>query len=292
MALPMLLSAVFASPPAAQAADPAPPSPASTAPAAAKTIAPADDISTPARGAKKPTPASAVKAEPSDAKDRLLWDHWYTVTVGKDTRYEYYNDRAELKKGRVVFQNHAWKKEDDFINEEQLGAFAKDDAQLTPLFFNFHSTYRSVETHIDGNITDQSGGGRMLSVRVRKGTTESAPIKKMVSPKTFFSSHFPVWLGKNLATLKPGQLHSIQTILEDNLEAEFTTVHGQVRIEPADEIARKTGSTKLMVNYNDVRSYWWVGKNGAPERIELPHQKTVVQRVTQEAAQKFLASGD
>jgi hypothetical protein len=215
--------------------------------------------------------------------DHVLWDHWYTVTVGKADHYEYYNDHAEMKKGRVIFQNHAWKKEENFINEEQVGSFAENSPELPPLFFNFHSTYRSTETSIDGNVKD-----RQLTVRVRKGETEMPLIKKGVAPKAFLSELFPVWLGYHLASFKVGQVQGFQTIIEDNLEAGFGPVSGQVRVEPADEFAKRTHTTKLLVDYQGIKSNWWVEEVGAPLRIEMPLQKIVVERVTREKAQAFL----
>lgn len=252
---------------------------------ASKSVAPADDISAPPRRA---IPANKVAPSKPTVREGLLWDNWYTVTVNKVVHYEYYNDRVEIKKGRVIYQNRAWKQEEDFINEEQLGAFANNDSTLTPLFFNFHSTYRSVETHIDGTVADQPGGGRVLSVRVRKGSNELPLIKKTVPPKTFFSLHFPVWLGRNLSSFKAGQVYPFQTVLEDNLESEFMTVPGQVRVEPADTIATQTRTTKITINYHEMKSIWWVESSGAPVRIEMPLQKTLVQRVPKESAIKFL----
>jgi len=269
--------------------------PSTTAAGTSKTVtaAPADDINTPARSsaAKSATPstngASALTRSGNNSsaggKDRLLWDYWYTVSVNKVLHYEYYNDHVELKKDRLVFLNHAWKQEEDYINEEQLGVFAQNDVDLSPLFFNFHSTYRSIETSIDGNVKD----GKELTVRVRKGNTELPAIKKMVPHKTFFSELFPIWLGNRLSTFKTGQVYSFLTILEDNLESEFQTIDGQVRIEQPDDFAIKTHTVKLTVNYREMKSLWWVEASGAPMRIEMPLQKTIVQRVTKDAAQKF-----
>jgi hypothetical protein len=286
------ISALLGATTAAHAANPVTPATKPAQPAAkpaSKPIAPAADISTPARRTAPAAPAAnAVAASKALVREGVLWDYWYTVTVNKVVHYEYYNDHAEIKKGRVIFQNRAWKQEEDFINEEQLGAFSNNDASLTPLFFNFHSSYRSVETNIDGSIAAQSGGGRLLSVRIRKGSRELPLIKKMVPPKTLFSLHFPIWLGRNIAAFKPGQVYPFQTILEDNLESEFMTVPGQVRVEPADTLAAQTHTIKLTVNYHEMKSTWWVDSMGAPMRIEMPLQKTVVQRVPKEAAVKFL----
>lgn len=279
----LIVAVALAASPPASAATPVP----------AKTVAPADDISAPPRGTLETPDAnkmtgSHASSSGSSAGDMQLWDYWYTVTVNKVVHYEYYNDHAEIKKGRIIFQNHAWKQEEDYINEEQLGVFCNYDTELTPLFYNFHSTYRSVETTIDGNVKD----GRELSVRIRKGTTELPLIKKSVPPKTFFSEHFPVWLGPRLAGFKTGQVYPFQTILEDNLEADFMTINGQIRKEAADDIATKTHTTKLTINYNGVDSLWWVDAKGAPVRILMPLQKTVVERVSKEVAQKFLDKGN
>ncbi|MGK5082912.1 hypothetical protein WDW37_06375 [Bdellovibrionota bacterium FG-1] len=222
--------------------------------------------------------------ELASATDRLLWDAWYTVTVNKTMHYEYYNEHAEIKKDRVVFQTHAWKKEEHYINEEQLGAFAANDPDLTPLFFNFHSNYRTTEISIDGNVKD----GKQLTVHIRKGQAEPAVVKRMVPKKTFLASLFPIWLGNHLANFKPGQLYGFHSILEDNLESGFTAVNGQVRREPDDSFAQTTHTLRLQVIYQNLKSFWWVEPTGGPVRIEMPSQKTLVERVERQKAETFL----
>ncbi len=222
------------------------------------------------------------------AKDRVLWDHWYTVTLGKSkTPYEYYNDRVEIRKGRIVFQNKAWKKEEDYINEEQLGAFAEDNDELTPLFFNFHSSYRSSETIIDGTVTN-----KVLNVRIRKGSRELQPIKRSIQRKLIFSQHFPVWLGKHLSQFKPGAPHSFVTILEDNIDNAFASVSGLLRMEKPDDLAIKLQATRLSVTFQDQPSTWWVDEMGSPYRIEIPKTQTIVERSTEKAAKAFLGKNE
>jgi hypothetical protein len=242
-----------------------------------KSVAAADDISAPPRGTATAQTAAA-------SGNRVLWDEWYTITVGDGIHYAFYNDHVEVKDGRVIFQTKTTKQEENFINQEQIGVFAEFTPELTPLFFNFHSTYRSTETTIDGNVKD----GKQLSVRVKKGGTELPVIRRGIPPKTFFSTLFPVWLGFQLPGLQPGKLYGFNTLLEDNIEAGFSPVRGQLRIEAPDAIAQKTGTTKLMINYRDMKSHWWIEKTGAPVRIELPQQRVVVERADAKKAQAFL----
>ncbi len=222
------------------------------------------------------------------AKDRVLWDAWYTVTVNKVIHYEYYNEHVEMKGGKVYFQNHLWKNEEDYVNEEQLGAFAENDSDLTPLFYNFHSTYRTTETKIDGTVQTSPSGTRQLVVKVRKGNSDLPVVRRSIPSKTFFSVFFPVWLGLHMKQLKPDQITSFMTILEDRLEQDFSPVTGETRLEKPDAYAIQTKTNKVLVNFHDMRTYWWVNAAGVAMRIEMPEQKTHVERVTESIAQHFL----
>lgn len=216
--------------------------------------------------------------------DEVLSDSWFTVTVNKVTHYGYYNERFELTKGRLRFQQHFMKLEEGYMNEEQLGAFAENNDDLTPLFFNFHSTYRTTETLIDGSIQD----GKALMVKIKKGNQELPLVKRSIPQKTFLSVFFPVWLAKNAHKLKSNQTISFKTILEDNLELGFAPVTGRIKLEKPDEFANKTQTKKILVDYRNMRSYWWVDQTGSYIRIEMPSQNTVVERVTKEKATQFL----
>lgn len=221
---------------------------------------------------------------PSAPADKLLWDAWYTISLNDGSRYGYYNDRVELRRGRVYFSNRVWKKEEDYINEEQLGAYAEADKELTPLFYNFHSTYRTTETRIDGTVSS-AGSGRILTVKVRRGENELPQVRKSLSPKTLFSSLFPVWLKDRAAEMKSGQSLPFVTVIEDNVEQSFATVTGRVRREK-DEPGSKL--SKFLVDYKGVKSFWYLDSAGVAEKIEMPAHGTLVQRVPAETAKKYL----
>jgi hypothetical protein len=236
------------------------------------------------------TPVAPPAREPAaDAKAELLWEGWYTVTVtgptGKRLPFAYYLDRAERTQGRIRFQNQMWKKEEGFVNEESLGAFAQDDAALTPLFFNFRAAYRDTETTIDGTV----GEKRSLTVRARRGGQELPLIQRTLPAGVLFSSHFPLWLHRRLPGLKPDRWTSFSTVLEDNLEARYAPVDGRVRLEREDATARRLGARRISVHYRDQDSVWYVDTKGVPLRIELTAQNATVERVTEQQARAFLA---
>jgi len=132
---------------------------------------------------------SVPTASAKPPQNRLLWEAWYTITVNQLTHFSYYSERFELKDGKLFYQLRSWKKEEDFVNEEQLGALAEYDAELRPLFFNFHSNYRATETLIDGNIRDHA-----LTVKIRKGGSELPVLKKTFRQKRFLPRFFqPGW---------------------------------------------------------------------------------------------------
>jgi len=230
---------------------------------------------------------STAFAAPKKVDTTVLSDDWYTITLGAGANgkpYGYYNDHVEIKKGRLFYQNHVWKREEDYINEEQLGAFAENSPELIPLFFNFHSTYRTSETSIDGTVVD----GKLLTVRAKQGGSELPIVKKALTSKTFFSIFFPYWLKQHLAELKPGKTLSFRTILEDNIEQGFNTVYGSVKQEKPDAFAEKSGTKKFLVDYRSLRSFWWLDAEGTCLRMEMPQQKMLVQKVNKAQAQAFL----
>jgi hypothetical protein len=226
--------------------------------------------------------ALAAHAGPS-GKAKTLWDLWYTVTSESGSHYSYYNDRAEVRDGRVIFQNHSWKNEEGYINEEQLGVAAEDTAELWPLFFNFHSNYRTTETQIDGTVK-----GNMLTIRARRGEKHYPDVTKSIPKKIIFEQVFQVWIGRHLKDLKPNQKVSFLTILEDNIDAEFANVPGMVWKMDVDATARELKAQKLGVEYSDRRSFWYVDELGAPIRILMPDQKLVIQRAPKQEAEQFL----
>jgi hypothetical protein len=223
-----------------------------------------------------------AKAAGSD-EGKVVWDYWYTVSVNT-VPAEYYNERVVLRDNKLQFFNHVWRKEEGFLNEEQLGAFAVADMELTPLFFNFRSTYRTSETVVDGNVKD----GKTLVAKVRRDGQALPTVTKSISKNTFFSVFFPFWLSKELPTLKEGKSVSFSTILEDDVEHGFDSESGTVRLEPSDDLAKKTQTKKIAVDYRSVRSYWWVDVHGAPVRTEMPETKAVIERVAKDKAEAFL----
>ena len=224
-----------------------------------------------------------------ERQGKVLSDLWYTITLKKKVHYAYYNDHAELKQGKLFFKNQLWKNEEGYINEEQVGVFAENNDELTPLFFNFHSTYRMSETTIDGSVQN-GGGGSILTVKVKKAGQDLPLIKKNLPSKIFFSSLFPFWLEKKMPSLKPGQSQSFLTILEDSVDTGFETAFGRIMLEKPDDFSTKSKTTKIMVTNRDLHSVWYVDTKGNPLRIEMPEQNAVVERVAEAVATKFLAS--
>jgi hypothetical protein len=246
----------------------------------------------PRKAAPVPRPSAVAPA----AGDRVLWDVWYTVTVNKVIHYEYSNDRMEIRGGRLVATSHSWKQREDFISEEQLETTAANERDLLPVGFKARISYRSVETTIEGTV--EGKGSRELVVRIRKGDTELPPIRHPLPPRTILSSFLSLWVTRHFTEFKTGQVYPFSTLLEDSIEADFTPTPGQIRVEPSDEIATRTHTVKLTVNYHDsvshedMKSLWWIEPTGVPVRIEMPLQKSVIRASTPAEAQKFLDEGN
>lgn len=224
---------------------------------------------------------------PSSGEKKILWDSWYTVTLAGKTPYGYYNDHVELKDGKIGFKNQFWKKEEGFINEEQLVAFGEDKSELTPILFNFHSNYRDTVVDIDGNVKLN-----ILSIKIRKDKEDLKPMSRNIPKNAFFSSMFPVWLGKKLNELREGKLVSFSAILEDNLDRKYAPVSGSIRLEKNDEYSKKNDAKKIAVIYQDKKSTWYVKPTGEAVKIVMHDQNAVIEKTTEALARKFLISSD
>lgn len=225
--------------------------------------------------------AASLAAIQSIASDKV--ENWYTVTILPKTPYAYYRETLDHPNGRVRLTTQMWKKEEGFINEEQLGAYALDNDLLTPLFFNFHSTYRSSELTIDGTANQSQ-----LTVRIKRNNEDSPIITKSLPSKAIFSSLFPVLLKKRLIKKEPKG--SFLAILEDNETAGFSPVNGTYSMTPPDEFAKASNTTRIEVDFSDNKSYWYLDSKGTPVRIDMPAQKTLVERVTEAKAKAFFGA--
>lgn len=222
---------------------------------------------------------TAVSAPP--ASDKI--ENWYTVTILPKTPYAYYRETLDHPNGRVRITTQMWKKEEGFINEEQLGAYALDNEVLTPLFFNFHSTYRSSELTIDGTANQSQ-----LTVRIKRNNEDSPIITKGLPSKAIFSSLFPVLLKKRLIKKEPKG--SFLAILEDNESAGFSPVNGTYSMVQPDEFAKSSNTTRIEVDFSGSKSYWYLDSRGTAARIEMPSQKTLVERVPEARARAFFGA--
>src|SRR5262245_45224875 len=240
-------------------------------------------LTSPALGdlAKKPEKkpkAAVVKEEKKKTGGKVLIDAWYTITlnqggIGGPIRYGYYNDHLEEREGKLYFQNRVWKVEQGFVNEEQLGAMAQNDSDLTPLLYNFHANYRASETMIDGTVKN----GKELTIKVRKGSEEMPMIRRQLPSKTILEVFFPVWLGRRITSFQPGKSISFSTLLEDSIDTKFETITGRVTAEKPDAFASETKTTKVSVDFKGVKTIWWVDSSGVAKKIENPGIGQVVE---------------
>ncbi|MDR3607439.1 MAG: hypothetical protein P4M08_08665 [Oligoflexia bacterium] len=234
-------------------------------------------------------PAHAASSPKAQAN--VLWDQWYTILVKRgNSHYSYYHELVERTKGRIHFQNDVWKKEEDYINRESLGAFAEDNDSLSPLFYNYRATFRSTETVIDGNV-EIVDGSKFFVAKARSKGADLPDVKKSLNRKAFFEVFFPVWLGKHLAEMKEGHGVSFSTIMEDDLEHDFQLEEGTARLEKPDAIATQTHTHKISVTYRSMPSIWWITDKGYAERIEMPAQELIIERVPREKAESFFTDG-
>ena len=252
------------------------------------TVQAAAPVGAPTAPKANPAPSSAPLAAPtaseSSKDDKVLWDVWYTATLNGTLHYIYYNEKAEIKGKKIHMQVNLWRQEDGFINEEQIGEFAENSPNLTPLFYNFHSVAKGLETMIDGTVEND---GKLLTVRVRKGKQDQPVVKGVLPPKTFFSQFTPIWLGTRISAMPQGKTFSFSSILEDRADLGFKPITCQIRKEAPDEIANRTKTSRVWVDCTNLKSFWWVDEQGHTARIEVPEQSVVVERVEKAVALKF-----
>ncbi len=232
------------------------------------------------------TPAATTSSSNTDKPSQLLWDAWFTVAIGGTERYQYYNERVEIRGNRIFFQYQSWKNEEGFINEEQLGAVSEKNADLTPVFFNYHSSMKNSELTIDGTVSE----GKYITTKIRKTGVELPPSKRALPQKMIWSQFFPVWLGLKLSSLKQGQGGAFLAFAEDSADPNAGIEKGLLRLEKPDDRAQRTKTKRLLIDFRGNKSVWWVEPNGCVLRIELPKQNAVVQRVSQAEAKKFFES--
>jgi hypothetical protein len=220
----------------------------------------------------------------TNGKSKLLWNSWYTMTIGEKIPYGYYNDRVERRDGKIAYQNQLWRSEEGFINEEKVVSFGKDDENVTPLLFNFNGIYRESEINIDGTFT-----GTTLKVKARRNKQALPPVEASVSSKAFLSTLFQAWIGKHLAGLTPGKRLPFVTLFEDlGLDNHYAPINGSITLEGDDDFAKKTGTKKLSVETADEKSIWHVLPSGEAVRIEKPGQHLVIEKKTEAEARRFL----
>ncbi|MBS1961913.1 MAG: hypothetical protein JST04_06840 [Bdellovibrionales bacterium] len=226
---------------------------------------------------------AAAENSNAEGKSKLLWNSWYTMTVGEKVPFGYYNDRVEKRDGKYAYQNQLWKMEEGFINEERVVSFGKDDANVSPILFNFLGTYRDSEFSIDGTFK-----GTKLSVKARRNKQNLPPIETNVPSKAFLSTLFQVWIGKHLPEAKPGKRLPFVTLFEDGLDTRYASINGAMTLEAEDDYAKKTGTKKLSVELAGMKSVWYVLPTGESVRIEKPDQHLVIEKKTEAEARRFL----
>ncbi|MBI4924567.1 MAG: hypothetical protein HY843_01470 [Bdellovibrio sp.] len=219
---------------------------------------------------------------------KLLWDQWYTVSIANKIPYGYYHDKVEAVDQRIFFQNHYWKQEEGFINEEHLGAYAKNNLELTPLFFNFQTKNKTAEINIDASVENKGTAAAIMTIKTTKDKQQLAPFSKVISKNVFFEVFFPIWAAKNLPTLKVGQTKSFYAILEDGANENFQPISGWIRPEKEDAMSKQTKTKKITLYFRDLLSLWYIEESGRPCQIFWNSQNVLVKKATEKEAKSFL----
>ncbi|NDG84931.1 MAG: hypothetical protein EBX52_07830 [Proteobacteria bacterium] len=225
----------------------------------------------------------ALPVTPSNAT--VLWDNWYVVSE-HDTPHSYYNEKAEISGDRAKIQVNTWIKDGRRIRSENLGASARNNDSLTPVYYNYRTlTDTGEEKVIDGTVDPK---GKIFSVKNRTGIHQSKPLRAQMLPNLILASFFPVWIHQNYKRITGVQPKEFQAILEDQVEGEVPVITGTAYEMRADEFAESTRTRKLRIVFNKIVAYWWVAPSGDAVRIEVPSLERLVRKTTREKAESFL----
>jgi hypothetical protein len=231
--------------------------------------------------------STGLFASVSAATEHVLWDHWYTVSGRAGVHYAIYNEKVTADGDRVHVQTQLWKREEDQITQENLGAFATNDDSLTPLFFNFRSAYGSSVTELDATFK-RGDQGVELQVKGRRSGEPISVQRRAGISGAFLSSFFPVWLKKRAAKIKVNQTQSFQVIFEDDWAGGFVSVTGHLWRQPLTAEDQKTNLTPFKLDYRGSTALWWIRPDGAAEQIKNKDQGSLVRISTRKDAEAFL----
>lgn len=224
---------------------------------------------------------ASQKARP---KKTILWDSWYTVTLGSKNRYAYYHEKAELVDKQLKFSTKMWKLENGFINQEHIGTLSKNTADLQPDFYNMIHIERGTEKQIDATMN-----GKVLQTKVRQSGKNLPPAQQVIPKGAFFSTVFPMWLGKNASAMKPKTPVPFTTITEGVVhQSPQKPRSGTVYLDSPDTYAKKTSTKRLQVQLGGQGSTWWILPSGEVQKIYYPKTQALVQKTTKKKAQGFL----
>ncbi len=225
------------------------------------------------------------------AGSSVLSDLWYTVSQqekGALIPLQYYNEKIERRTdGKFRVQNDVFVREGAETFEQHLGAVAGAPPELRPDSFNFIQTSKDplLSLFITGNYKpDQSA----LIVVKRGASQDATEIKIQKHQKgTFLEVFFPLWLSRELKSLRQGQSVGFDTIFEDDLEGKFKSQRGMVRLDASDDYAKKNNAKKITVNLRSIPTVWWVDSDGHALKIENPSKNSIAERVPKEKALRF-----
>ena len=214
----------------------------------------------------------------------VLWDNWYTVTE-KGIPDSYYHEKAELQGDKAKIQVNSWIKTGTQIKSENLGATAKNTPLLEPLLYDFRTQESGTEKSIEGSILNN---GKIFSVKIKRGASNSKPIRAEMLPKLILSSFFPLWINKNYKRITGVQPIEFHAIVEDQVAEQVPVVKGDAYEMLADEYSKKTKTRKLRVNFNNIIAFWYVTPKGDATQITIPAINKVVTKADKAVAEKFL----
>lgn len=215
-------------------------------------------------------------------KEVLLFEEWYQIIINKKDKIAYYSDRVSKVGKHIRFKHSLWKNEEGYMNREELSSFSEDNKELTPAFFNLFEKYRESETTTDGTFQNSN----TIHITVKKLGEKPNKIEKNTRKNSIFSLFFPLWIAKNMDSMKGSTAHSVNVFVEDGKTSPSRQESATATLVPQDDFAKKTDSHKFIIKFLGQESTWWLKKNGMLEKIEMPAKNAEVIRVNATEAQK------
>ena len=215
------------------------------------------------------------------SQEKPHWSLWFIVKRGQNEPFAFFHERVETisKKNQIKMNVDIKKKEEGYINKESFVGLSKANQNLTPISFQFKSTYRSHSYQMEANIQDQD-----IKASIIEGDQPPQSIESFIHKQTVLSSFFPLWVRHHFSALKEGKKLALSVMKIQPFKSDLNLLDAIVKKLKPDALAKKKNALKIQVKFNSEKSIWWVKKNGHTLKVKKTNPKIIIQQVPKSKA--------